>query len=139
MTRSLRNGTAAALLAGLAMIGPVATSPAQAGGQFGITVSPNGPEADLALRAGLALYGIIEGKRSSGAIRQRGHDNSAGIAQDGGGHYGIVHQEGRGHHGTIEQTGRNNAYGLFQFGRNTNATVRQHGHGGSGITFQFGY
>lgn len=139
MTPFLRTSTAAALLAGLVLAAPVATSPAQAGGQLGITITPNGPEADLALRTGLALYGIIEGRRSSGAIRQRGHGNSAGIAQDGGGHFGIVHQDGRDHSGTIEQTGRDNAYGLFQFGRGTNATVRQSGHGGSGVTFQFGF
>ncbi len=121
------------------VVAALSGGPALAGGSVGLTITPGSSDAERALRAGLALYGIANDIRSSGSIRQHGRGNAAGLRQDGGGHFGVIHQEGRGHRGTISQTGRSNGYGLFQFGRNTDADIRQSGDGGSGLTFQFGF
>jgi len=129
---------AAALAALVALPLAAAPAPALAGGQFTISAAPGSAEADLALRAGLAIFGIARDIDANGKITQRGRDNAAGLLQNGRGNFGIVHQDGRGHTGTLEQYGDGNSHGLFQFGRNTRAAVRQDG-GQSGLTFQFGF
>lgn len=139
LSKIVRVRTAAALLVGALMAGALPAAPAQAGGTVGLTLTPQSRDAERALRAGLAIYGIANDIRASGSIRQFGRDNRAGLAQDGRGHLGIVHQEGRGHTGTLTQTGRSNAHGLFQFGRGANADIRQDGVGRSGVTVQFGF
>lgn len=127
---------AAVLAAPLAF---AASAPAQASGTVSVRIAPGNADQDRAMRAGLAIYGIVRDVQSRGHIHQRGHDNSAGLRQAGQGHRGIVHQEGRGHHGSLSQQGEGHAFGLFQFGRNTRAEVEQTGRGGSGLMFQFGF
>ncbi|WP_349371267.1 curlin [Salinarimonas sp.] len=132
--RSIRAATAAVLLAA-----GLATGPAAAGGTVTFSANAQGADAERALRAGLALYGLATDMRTNGRITQQGRDNAAGLLQNGRGNLGLVHQEGRDHVGTLEQDGDRNSYGLFQFGRGTRAHVRQRGDGGSGVTFQWGF
>lgn len=113
--------------------------PAQAGGALSITLTPNGSDAEMALRAGLAIFGIAQDMQANGGITQTGTDNIAGLLQNGSGNVGVIHQDGSGHEGTLMQSGSGNAYGLFQFGHDTQAHVEQAGHGQSGLTFQFGF
>lgn len=121
---------------GLAMM---TAAPALAGGSFAITLVPSDADEANAMRAGLAMYSLIQGIEANGGITQNGMNNVAGILQGGSGNSAVIHQEGNGHHGTIDQQGNNNAYGLFQFGENTNADISQYGNGQTGTTIVFGW
>ncbi|WP_349371131.1 curlin [Salinarimonas sp.] len=134
LTRSKTTLAAAALA-----LSALAGGPALAGGSVGLTVSPGTPEGDLALRTGLAIFGLANGMNGGGHIGQHGNGNAGGLLQNGSGNLGIVHQEGNGHNGTIQQNGHGNAHGLFQFGENTDAHVQQTGNGQSGVTVQYGF
>lgn len=114
-------------------------APAQAGGQVSIDIKPQNADQEQAMRAGLMVYGIVNGLQNGANIKQNGLGNLAGIAQNGSGNYGVVHQEGNGHSGTLEQNGNGNAYGVFQFGENTDAGVVQNGNGETGATLVFGW
>ena len=114
-------------------------APAQAGGQVAIDIQPNSPEQEQAMRAGLMIYGIVNGLQNGANIEQNGLNNLAGIAQNGSGNYGVVHQDGNGHSGTLQQNGNGNAYGVFQFGENTDADVVQNGNGETGATVVIGW
>lgn len=112
-------------------------APAQAGGFLSVSLQPRNADEERAMRAGLAIYSIVNGVKS-GSIKQIGSGNSAGLAQNGTGNLGVVHQNGSGHNGTLTQNGNGNAHGLFQFGKNTNGHVVQNG-GGTGATVQWGW
>lgn len=114
-------------------------APAHAGGSIGITVTPTNADEAQAMRAGLAIYSIVNGFNGGSGINQIGTGNAGGLAQNGSGNLGVVHQQGTGHNGTLTQNGNGNAHGLFQFGRNTSGHVAQNGNGGTGATFVFGW
>lgn len=114
-------------------------APAHAGGSVSFTVAPTSADEAQAMRAGLAIYSIVNGFKGGSGIKQAGFGNAAGLAQNGGGNLGIVHQQGSGHNGTLAQNGNGNAHGLFQFGKNTNGHVAQNGNGQTGATFVFGF
>jgi hypothetical protein len=135
MTRT-KTLVAAALVATIGAAGFAA--PASAGGSIAISVTPKNAKEEQAMKAGLAIYGIVNAVKG-GSIKQIGKNNAAGLAQFGSGNFGVVHQEGSGHNGTLNQTGNGNSYGLFQFGKNTNAHVAQTGNGNTGATFAFGW
>ncbi|QKV18463.1 curlin [Oricola thermophila] len=128
----------ASLFAAAAAVSAV-TAPAMAGGSISVSIAPQGPEAEQAMRAGLGIYSVVNGLQNGGNITQLGMNNLAGIAQNGSGNHGIVHQEGDGHSGTLQQNGNGNAYGLFQFGKGTDAHVVQNGNGQTGATFAWGW
>jgi len=135
MTRS-KTLIAAALVA---TIGSATfAAPASAGGSISINVTPKNAKEEQAMKAGLAIYGIVNAVKG-GSIKQLGNGNAAGLAQFGSGNFGVVHQEGDGHNGTLTQNGNGNAYGIFQFGKGTDAHVTQNGNGGTGATFAFGW
>lgn len=137
MAATIRKAFATALTA--IVVGSAAfAAPAHAGGTFSINLQPRNTDEDRAMRAGLAIYSIVNSVQNGG-IRQNGNGNSAGLAQNGSRNFGVVHQQGDGHNGTLTQNGNGNSYGLFQFGRNTSGHVTQTGHGGTGATFQFGW
>lgn len=115
------------------------SAPAHAGGQIAIDIKPGSPEEEQAMRAGLQIYGIVNGLQNGANIKQNGFANLAGILQNGSGNHGIVHQQGNGHSGTLQQNGNDNAYGVFQFGENTNADVVQNGNGETGATVVIGW
>ncbi len=127
-TRTL---TAAALAATLA-------APAMAG-SVSLTLSPSTPEQARLMRAGLAIYGIVQDIETNGHITQSGIANAAALTQRGRGHLGVIHQEGDSHDASLTQTGRGNAYGIFQFGEATSTEVVQTGRGQTGVTVQFGW
>ncbi|MEO3385475.1 curlin [Mesorhizobium sp. CAU 1741] len=129
----------AAALTAIILATSALAAPAQAGGSLSINLQPTNADQERAMRAGLAIYSIVNSVKSGAAVRQNGHGNSAGVAQDGRGNFGVVHQDGNGHQGTVSQRGNGNAYGLFQFGRNTSGHVAQNGNGRTGATFQFGW
>ncbi|MGJ3264385.1 MAG: curlin [Salinarimonas sp.] len=128
---------AAAATAAVLLAAPLAT-PATASGTLGVTVTPGTPEGDLAVRTGLALFGLAQGASGSAQVGQHGNGNAAGILQGGGGNLGVVHQQGNGHTGTLEQSGGGNAHGLFQFGEGAQGHVQQSG-GETGVTVQVGF
>jgi len=97
----------------------------------------NQKEAD-AMRAGLAIYTLVNDIHTNGHVTQNGFNNAAGIAQGGGNNRAFIHQNGRNHNGSITQMGGNNSCGLFQFGNGANGHVRQNG-GGTCIVIQHGY
>ena len=138
MIRATRNSLAA-VLASVVLATAAFSAPAHAGGSIGISLQPRNADEERAMRAGLAIYSIVNAVKGSGSIRQNGNGNAAGLAQNGGGNFGVVHQKGDGHNGTLTQNGHGNSYGLFQFGRNTNGHVTQTGNGRTGATFQFGW
>jgi len=128
-----------AVLVAAALATAALTVPAEAGGSIGITVAPTDASEAQAMRAGLAIYSIVNGFNGGSGIRQAGFGNAAGLAQNGGGNLGVVHQQGSGHTGTLTQNGNGNAHGLFQFGRNSTGHVAQNGNGDTGATFVFGW
>lgn len=132
--RTAMAGLAATMLASAAL-----TAPAQAGGSISFSVNPRNADEERALRAGLAIYSIVNSVKGGASIKQIGSGNAAGVAQHGKGNLGVVHQEGKGHNGTVTQNGNGNAYGLFQFGKNANGHASQNGNGRTGATFQFGW
>lgn len=130
------------------MIGLVATTmatssfaaPTNIGGSFSLTILPgNNTEEAQALRAGMAIFNIINSLENGAAVRQNGINNSAGMQQNGMGNFGTIWQEGVGNSGTLQQNGNNNAYGIYQFGENTNVDVSQFGNNQTGATFIFGF
>jgi hypothetical protein len=135
MTRS-KTIIAAALAAAIGTAGFAA--PASAGGSISINVAPKNAKEEQAMKAGLAIYGIVNAVKS-GSIKQFGNGNAAGLAQLGSGNFGVIHQEGDNHNGTLTQNGNGNSYGIFQFGKGTDAHVQQNGDGGTGATFAFGW
>jgi hypothetical protein len=137
MKRPTLKNTIAALA--IATTAALTVSPSMAGGSISISLTPQDAEQEQAMRAGLLIFGIVNGIKNGGHIGQNGNGNTAGLAQNGSGNLGIVHQEGNGHNGTVQQTGNNNAHGLFQFGENTDGHVAQTGNGETGATFQFGW
>ena len=142
MIRTVLSATTSSFKAAVlaAALGTAAfAAPAHAGGQVAFTVTPTNADEAQAMRAGLALYSIVNGFSGGSGIRQAGFGNAAGLAQNGGGNLGVVHQQGSGHNGTLNQNGNGNAHGLFQFGRNTNGHVAQNGNGQTGATFVFGF
>lgn len=139
MIRSTRKTLTAALAATVLGVGALTAAPAHASGSISVHVQPRNADEERAMRAGFAIYSIVNAVQNGASIRQNGNGNAAGLAQHGRGNQGLVHQHGNGHNGTITQNGNNNAYGLFQFGRNTNGHVTQNGNGGTGATFQFGW
>lgn len=114
-------------------------APAHAGGSVAFTVTPTNANEAQAMRAGLAIYSLVNGFSSGSGITQSGFANAAGLAQNGGGNVGVVHQQGSGHNGTLTQNGNGNAHGLFQFGNGSTSHVVQNGNGGTGATFAFGW
>ncbi len=134
-SRSTLKAALAAATLGFATI----AAPAHAGGSVSVTVAPTNADEAQAMRAGLAIYSVVNGFSGGSGIRQVGFGNAAGLAQNGGGNVGIVHQQGSGHNGTLSQNGSGNAHGLFQFGRNTDSHVARNGNGGTGATFVFGW
>ncbi len=130
--------TLMASLVAVTMATTALTVPAEAGGSISFTVKPKNQDEENALKAGLAIYGIVNAVKG-GKITQKGVNNIAGLAQLGSGNFGVVHQEGSGHNGTLAQNGNGNAYGLFQFGKNTDNHVVQNGNGETGATFSFGW
>jgi len=127
--------TMAATSTGLAVAGP-----SSIGGSFSITILPgNNTEEAQAMRAGMALFNIINSMENGAAVRQNGNNNSAGMQQNGMGNFGTIWQEGSGNAGTLQQNGNNNAYGIYQFGDNTNVDVSQFGNNQTGATFIFGF
>jgi hypothetical protein len=130
--------TLMASLVAVTMVSTALTVPAAAGGSISFTVKPKNQDEENALKAGLAIYGIVNAVKG-GKITQKGVNNMAGLAQLGSGNFGVVHQEGSGHNGTLAQNGNGNAYGLFQFGKNTDNHVVQNGNGEAGATFSFGW
>lgn len=141
MTRAAPSATATTVKAALVAALGAATlaSPAHAGGSIGFTVTPTGAGEAQAMRAGLAVYSIVNGFNGSSGINQIGSGNAGGLTQNGSGNLGVVHQQGSGHTGTLTQNGSGNAHGLFQFGNSSNGHVVQHGSGGTGATFVFGW
>lgn len=115
------------------------TGPAAAGGSVSLTIGATNPQDARALRAGLALYGIVQDIQTNGHVTQRGVGHAAALAQSGRGHMGVIHQEGAGHAGSLTQRGHGNAYGLFQFGTGAEAHVVQSGRGQAGVTIQYGW
>lgn len=134
MTPLLAKTLAAGTLASL-----ISVAPAFAGGSLSITLLPTNQEQDNVMRAGLAMYSIVNGIQKGGGIKQKGFGNAAGVLQNGFGNHAVVHQEGNGHNGSVRQNGHNNAHGLFQFGQGTDGHVVQNGNGRTGTTFQFGW
>ena len=130
--------TLMASLVAVTMATTALTVPAAAGGSISFTVKPKNQDEENALKAGLAIYGIVNAVKG-GSIKQLGNGNSAGLAQLGSGNFGVVHQEGNGHNGSLTQNGNNNSWGIFQFGKGTDAHVTQNGNGGTGATFAFGW
>ena len=131
--------TIIATLAAAVLSAGTLVAPAHAGGQIAIDIKPANAEEAQAMRAGLAIYGIVNGLQNGANITQNGIANLAGIAQNGSGNYGVVHQQGNGHSGTLQQNGNGNAYGVFQFGENTSTDVVQNGNGETGATVVFGW
>ncbi|MCR9239590.1 MAG: curlin [Alphaproteobacteria bacterium] len=137
MTRTTLKTTLAALT--IATVAALTATPSMAGGSISVSLTPQDAEQEKAMRAGLTIFGIVNGIKNGGHIGQNGNGNTAGLGQNGSGNLGIVHQEGDGHNGTVQQNGNNNAHGLFQFGENTDGHVAQNGNGETGATFQFGW
>lgn len=131
---TLRVALVAAVLGAAAL-----ASPAHAGGSIGFTVTPTSAGEAQAMRAGLAVYSIVNGFNGGSGINQIGTGNAGGLAQNGSGNLGVVHQQGSGHTGTLTQNGSGNAHGLFQFGNGSNGHVVQNGSGDTGATFVFGW
>lgn len=129
--KSLLAGGLAAVIALGTLTAPVSAN------QISLHFSPANTQQQRALQTGLGIYALVK-DIESGAITQRGSNNSAGLSQGGRGNLGIVHQEGNGHNGTLEQRNGGNSYGLFQFGNGTNAHVTQRG-GQNGLGFVFGW
>jgi hypothetical protein len=115
MIRTVRKTATAALAATVLATAALASAPAQANGSVSVHVQPRNADEERAMRAGFAIYSIVNSVRTGSSIRQNGNGNSGGIAQDGRGNQGHVYQRGNGHNGTITQNGNNNSYGLFQF------------------------
>jgi hypothetical protein len=142
MTRTSFRLTAAALIAATAAIGAVLPAPALAsmGGTLSIELTPGSEDERRAMRAGLAIYAIAQGIRSSGHVHQNGHGNGAALRQlAGGGSVGLIHQDGNGHSASLDQQGTGQSYGIFQFGNGANGHVTQTGHGDTGVLIQFGW
>ena len=112
---------------------------ANAGGSISLSISPGSSRDANMLRAGLAIYGIVQDIQSDGHISQRGVGNAAALSQRGFGNFGVVHQDGTGHSGSLRQNGAHNAFGVFQFGRGTSGHVSQHGYGNAGVLVQYGW
>lgn len=128
--------TAAALVAVTAF----SAVPAVAGGQLSFTVNPGNQQEADAIRAGLAIYQIVQGVESGAYVNQNGSLNGAAIAQvANGGSNGVIHQEGNGHNAILDQQGHGQSHGIFQFGNGANANVTQVANGETGLTFQFGW
>jgi len=142
MTRFTRIAASAMLATTLglgALAAPVATAPAEAGGQVSFTFNAQDQKQANAMKAGLGLYALANGLKSGGNIVQNGFGNMGGLNQTGSGNFGVVHQDGNGHTGTLTQNGNGNAHGLFQFGENTNSAVNQTGNGQAGATVVIGW
>ncbi len=133
-------GLVAATMATTAIVAPATAGSNTIGGSFSITILPgNNTEEAQAMRAGMALFNIINGLENGAAIGQNGMNNSAGMQQNGFGNNGTIWQEGVGNSGTLQQNGNNNSYGIYQFGENTNVDVSQFGNNQTGATFIFGF
>jgi hypothetical protein len=129
----LRSTTTALLISSIAL-------PATAGGTLSFTLNPANQQEGDAMRAGLALYQIVQGVESGAFVHQDGSLNGAAIAQvAGGGSVGVIHQDGNGHNAILDQQGHNQAHGIFQFGDGANAQVVQSSDHDTGLTFQFGW
>ena len=138
--KTLMAGIVAASIATSMLVVPVMAGPNNIGGSFSITILPgNNTEEAQALRAGMALFNIINSLENGAAVRQNGINNSAGMQQNGLGNFGTIWQEGVGNRGTLRQKGNNNAYGIYQFGENTNVDISQFGNNQTGATFIFGF
>ncbi len=116
----------------------VPAAPAAAGGTITWGYTAKNESEARRMRAGLAIYSLLNGKRGNAQVNQNGDNNSAGILQGGRNNTAIVHQEGRDHSGSIAQGGDNNACGLFQYGRGANGHVRQSG-GQTCVVIQRGF
>lgn len=103
---------------------------------FGYTAKTQ--EEAEAMRAGLAIYSLVNDIHTNGHVTQNGVNNAAGIVQGGGRNRAIIHQDGNNHNGSIYQTGGNNSCGLFQFGNGATGHVRQSG-GQTCIVIQHGF
>ena len=114
-------------------------APALAGGVISFEVNPTNVDEANAIRAGLALYNVVQDVQANGHITQNGLNNLAALGQHGSGNVGVIHQEGNSHDASLSQNGNHNAYGIFQVGNGASGHVSQYGNGGTGLLFQIGF
>jgi len=114
-------------------------APAIAGGTLSFEIEAKNADEANAIRAGLAIYNVVNDIQTNGHITQNGVNNIASLAQGGSGNVGVIHQEGDNHDASLHQAGTNGSYGIFQVGDGANGHVHQGGNGEAGLLFQIGF